>query len=97
MAQVLRDYINGLLQGFLVHVLMGGEELQSVFIFSIFVHVLRYNRDMKQVLTVFCKLNVSAEQLPKIEETLKAFADVCEYVNKTLDSKLTVMLYKSVG
>lgn len=44
---------------------------------------------MKQVLTVSCKLNVSAEQLPKIEETLVAFADACEYVNKTLDEKLT--------
>ena len=44
---------------------------------------------MKQVLTVSCKLNVSAQQLPKIEETLKAFADACEWVNKTLDSKLT--------
>jgi IS605 OrfB family transposase len=44
---------------------------------------------MKQVLTVSCKLNISAEQLPKIEETLKAFADACEYVNQTLDSKLT--------
>jgi IS605 OrfB family transposase len=34
-------------------------------------------------------LNVSATQLPKVEETLKAFADACEYVNRTLDAKLT--------
>lgn len=44
---------------------------------------------MKQVLTVSCKLNVTPEQLPKIEETLRAFADACKYANKTLDSKLT--------
>ena len=44
---------------------------------------------MKQVLTVSCKLNVSAHQLPKIEETLIAFADACEYVNRTLGSSLT--------
>ena len=44
---------------------------------------------MKQVLTVSCKLNVNAQQLPKIEDTLVAFADACEYVNKTLDEKLT--------
>lgn len=44
---------------------------------------------MKQVLTVSCKLNVSTEQLPKIEETLLAFADACEYVNGTIPEKLT--------
>lgn len=44
---------------------------------------------MKQVLTVSCKLNISAEQLPKIEETLSAFADACEYVNKVAPEKLT--------
>jgi len=44
---------------------------------------------MKQVLTVSCKLNVSAEQLSKIEETLKAFADACEYANRIIPEKLT--------
>lgn len=44
---------------------------------------------MKQVLTVSCKLNVSAHQLSKIEETLSAFADACVYVNKTVPEKLT--------
>lgn len=44
---------------------------------------------MKQVLTVSCKLNISAQQLPKIEETLNAFADACVYVNKTVPEKLT--------
>lgn len=44
---------------------------------------------MKQVLTVSCKLNVSTAQLPKIEETLRAFADACEYVNGAVPEKLT--------
>ncbi len=44
---------------------------------------------MKQVLTVSCKLNINANQLPKIEETLLSFADACEYVNKTIPEKLT--------
>lgn len=44
---------------------------------------------MKQVLTVSCKLNVSNPQISKIEETLKAFADACEYVNGAVPEKLT--------
>lgn len=39
---------------------------------------------MKQVLTVSCKLQVSSEQVAKIETTLKAFADACEYVNQAV-------------
>lgn len=49
-----------------------------------FSHVLRYNRAMKQVLTVSCKLQASPEQVAKIEATLKAFADACEYVNQVV-------------
>lgn len=44
---------------------------------------------MKQVLTVSCKLQVSLEQVAKIEATLKAFADACEYVNQTVAPNLT--------
>lgn len=44
---------------------------------------------MKQVLTVSCKLNVSALAVSKIEETLKAFADACEYVNGAVPKNLT--------
>lgn len=44
---------------------------------------------MKQVLTVSCKLNVTAQQLPKVEETLLAFADACKYVNEIVPEKLT--------
>lgn len=38
---------------------------------------------MKQILTVSCKIQVSPEQVAKIDATLQAFADACEYVNKT--------------
>lgn len=38
---------------------------------------------MKQVLTVSCKVQVTTEQVAKIDATLQAFADACEYVNKT--------------
>lgn len=44
---------------------------------------------MKQVLTVSCKLQVTAEQVAKIETTLKAFADACEYVNRVVPPNLT--------
>ncbi|MGL5874522.1 MAG: hypothetical protein ACRC2R_19505 [Xenococcaceae cyanobacterium] len=43
---------------------------------------------MKQVLTVSCKLQVTAEQVAKIEATLKAFADACEYVNQVVPPNL---------
>jgi len=39
---------------------------------------------MKQVLTVSCKLQVTPEQLAKIDELLQAFADACEYTNRTV-------------
>jgi putative transposase len=38
---------------------------------------------MKQVLTVSCKIQVTPDQVAKIDATLQAFADACEYVNKT--------------
>lgn len=39
---------------------------------------------MKQVLTVSCKLQVTPEQPAQIDELLQAFADACEYTNKTV-------------
>ncbi|MES1025246.1 RNA-guided endonuclease TnpB family protein, partial [Gloeocapsa sp. BRSZ] len=36
---------------------------------------------MKQVLTVSCKLQATAEQAVKLNDLLKVFADACEYVN----------------
>lgn len=44
---------------------------------------------MKQVLTVSCKLQVSPEQASKIDATLQAFSDACEYVNQEVPEKLT--------
>lgn len=43
---------------------------------------------MKQVLTVSCKIEATTEQSVQIDETLQAFADACEYVNKTLPPNL---------
>ncbi len=39
---------------------------------------------MKQVLTIVCKLNPSNEVIQKIESTLKAFANACNYANQTV-------------
>ncbi|WP_293277229.1 transposase [Microcoleus sp. PH2017_14_LAR_D_A] len=44
---------------------------------------------MKQVLTVSCKLQVMPEQSIKIDATLQAFANACEYVNQTVSPTLT--------
>jgi IS605 OrfB family transposase len=44
---------------------------------------------MKQVLTVSCKLQASEKQAAKIEETLRAFADACIWVNKEVKPTLT--------
>lgn len=52
-------------------------------------HVLRYNGAMKQVLSVSCKLQVVPEQLAKVDELLQAFADACEYTNRTVKENLT--------
>lgn len=47
---------------------------------------------MKQVLTLVCKLNPTPEQVVKIEATLKAFADACNYANKQVKPKITSKL-----
>ncbi len=44
---------------------------------------------MKQILTVSCKLQVTPEQVALIDELLQAFADACEYTNKTVKPGLT--------
>jgi putative transposase len=46
-------------------------------------------RAVKQVLTISCKIEATPEQVIQIDETLKVFADACEYVNKTLAPNLT--------
>jgi putative transposase len=44
---------------------------------------------MKQVLTIVVKLQPTSEQVAKLEATVQAFADACNYVNEHTDSKLT--------
>lgn len=43
----------------------------------------------KLVLTIICKLNPSSEQRSKIDATLKAFADACNYINEVVEPKIT--------
>ncbi|MBN3869119.1 transposase [Nostoc sp. JL33] len=44
---------------------------------------------MEQVLTLVCKLNPTSEQVVKIEATLKAFADACNYANQQVKPQVT--------
>jgi IS605 OrfB family transposase len=44
---------------------------------------------MKQVLTLVCKLQPTPEQVVKIEATLKAFADACNYTNERVKPQIT--------
>lgn len=43
---------------------------------------------IEQVLTVSCKLNPSQAQAAEIEDTLKAFADACNWINQNPPAKL---------
>jgi IS605 OrfB family transposase len=43
---------------------------------------------MKQTLTIVCKLNPTPEQSQKLNKTLVAFADACNYVNETVNPKV---------
>ena len=43
----------------------------------------------KQVLTIVCKINPTPEQVAKIEATLQAFADACNYINAVVEPKIT--------
>lgn len=44
---------------------------------------------MKQTLTIVCKLQPTLDQLSKLEMTVKAFADACNYVNTVVKPTLT--------
>jgi hypothetical protein len=44
---------------------------------------------MPQALTLSCKLEVSVQQVEKLDAVLRAFASCCEYVNKNTNPKLT--------
>lgn len=41
------------------------------------------------MLTIVCKINPTTDQVVKIEATLLAFADACNYINEVVDPKLT--------
>jgi IS605 OrfB family transposase len=43
----------------------------------------------EQVLTVSCKLQVEPEMAQKIDATLASFADCCNWINQTVDPKVT--------
>jgi len=42
---------------------------------------------MKQFLTIVVKLQPTSEEVAKLEATLQAFADACNYVNEHTDSR----------
>jgi IS605 OrfB family transposase len=44
---------------------------------------------MEQTLTLVCKLQPTSEQVAKIEATLKAFADACNYANEQVKPQIT--------
>ena len=44
---------------------------------------------MQQVLTLVCKLKPRSDQVVKIEATLKAFADACNYANQQVKAQIT--------
>jgi len=44
---------------------------------------------MQELLNISCKLQPTKEQALKLEATLQAFSDACNYINETLDSKIT--------
>ncbi len=43
---------------------------------------------MEQVLTIICRLQPTPEQTQKIEATLSAFANACNFINTNVDPKL---------
>lgn len=44
---------------------------------------------MDSVLTVACKLEVKEEQVAKLDATLVSFAEACNYINQSVDPRLT--------
>jgi predicted transposase len=43
---------------------------------------------MEQILTIVCKIQPTPEQVQKLESTLGAFANACNYVNFTVNPKI---------
>ncbi|MGQ4649106.1 hypothetical protein [Lyngbya aestuarii] len=44
---------------------------------------------MQKSLNISCKLQPTREQALKLEATFQAFSDACNYINETIDSKIT--------
>jgi len=44
---------------------------------------------MEQTLTIVCKIQPTPEQTSKIEATLQAFADACNYIHGEVPAKIT--------
>jgi IS605 OrfB family transposase len=44
---------------------------------------------MEQTLTIVCKIQPTSEQVSKIEATLQAFADACNYIHGEVPAKIT--------
>lgn len=78
------------------------EELRPINKLSAANHYSDIILGMQQVLTIVCKINPTPLQVAKIDATLKAFADACNYINDTVDPKLTnnvriqTLVYKQV-
>ncbi len=52
-------------------------------------HNSEFLRSMKQVLTIVIKLQPTSEQSQLLDDTAQAFADACNYINKTVKTNLT--------
>ncbi len=52
-------------------------------------HCGEFFRSMKQVLTLVVKLQPTSEQRQLLDDTAKAFADACNWINKTVKPNLT--------
>ena len=57
---------------------------------------------MEQVLTIVCKIKPTSEQAQKLEMTLRAFSDACNYINATVNpqiknkNRIQAEVYKNV-
>ena len=66
-----------------------GEEIQSGVIYCPVIVTGDKLKLMKQVLTLVCKLNPSKKVAQKIESTLEAFANACNYANQNVLPSIT--------
>ncbi|MGB3508203.1 MAG: hypothetical protein WBA93_02995 [Microcoleaceae cyanobacterium] len=50
---------------------------------------MKYNRAIKLITTISCKLKVAPEMAKEIDATMESFAAACQYVHDNTDKKLT--------